>query len=127
MLPTVEDMLIDFQWVRFDLKRASKNPNKEPTVSDVCDVLACKIKDIWCRASIPTVSVTRIIQLIKYHRDKLITLLRQPASRRNKRYKTEVNDFRELVRRKLFDVSACECADFSSCKCEKSKKVPVLE
>jgi hypothetical protein len=32
MLPTVEDILMDYQWIRLDLKT---NPNKEPTVSDI--------------------------------------------------------------------------------------------
>jgi hypothetical protein len=120
MLPTVEDMLMDYQWIRCDLKTFS-NPNKEPTVSEISDVTANKIKDIWRRASIPTV------QLIKGHHEKYTKLLWCPASRRNEEYDKKVNDLRDQTRSHIFDIAACKCTDFSLCKCEKSSKVPAIE
>jgi hypothetical protein len=126
MLPAVEDMLMDYQWIRFDLKTSS-NPNKEPTVSEISDVMANKIKDIWRRASIPTVTVTRIVQLIKGHHEKYTKLLWYPASRRNEEYDKKVNDLRDQTRNHISDIAACKCTDFSLCKCEKSSKVPAIE
>jgi hypothetical protein len=126
MLPTVEDMLMDYQWIRFDLKTSS-NSNKEPTVSEISDVMANKIKDIWRRASIPTVTVTRMVQLIKGHHEKYTKLLWYPASRRSEEYDKKVNDLRDQTRNHIFDIAACKCTDFSLCKCEKSSKVPAIE
>lgn len=126
MLPTVEEVLMDYQWIRFDHKNASSH-TKEPTVSEISDVLANKIKEIWNRASIPTVTVTRIVQLIKVHHEKYNKLLWYPVSRRNEQYVQKVEDFRQLAKRNILDIAACKCADFSLCKCEKTNKVPTLE
>jgi hypothetical protein len=123
MLPTVEDMLMDYQWIRNDLKTT----DKEPTVSEISDILASKIKEIWNRATIHTVTVTRIVQLIKGHHDKYIKLLWYPVSKRNEQYERKVKDFREQASQNLFDIATCKCADFSSCKCDKSSRVPTLE
>jgi len=48
VLPTVEDLLMDYQWVRFDLH---KHHDKEPTVSEITGVLSNKVEEIWTRAS----------------------------------------------------------------------------
>lgn len=114
---------MDYQWIRNDLKTTKK----EPSVSEISDMLASKIKEIWNRATIPTVTEKRIVQLIKGHHDKYIKLLWYPVSKRNEPYEQKVNDFREQASQHLFDIATCKCADFSSCKCEKSSRVPTLE
>jgi hypothetical protein len=126
MLATVRDMLMEYEWIRLDLKNIS-NPKKEPTSSEISDILANKINEIWLKASIPTVSMTRIIQLIKSHHEKYKKLLWYPASKRNGQYEQRVNDFREQATRNLFDIAACKCSNLSLCTCGKLSKVPTLE
>ena len=114
---------MDYQWIRNDLKTTKK----EPTVSEISDVLASKIKEIWNRATIHTVTVKRIIQLIKGHHDKYIKLLWYPVSKRNESYEQKIKYFREQASQNLFDIASCKCVDFASCKCEKSSRVSALE
>ena len=83
MLPTIEDVLMDYQWIRLELKT---NPKKEPTVAEVSDVLAMKIKEIWNRASIPIVTSTQILQLIRNYHDRYLKLVRYSISKRNEQY-----------------------------------------
>ena len=60
VLPTVQDILEEYQCIRHDLKN---QPNKEPKVSEIINILIEKIDNIWKRASLPTVTRDRMIQL----------------------------------------------------------------
>ena len=124
LLPTIKDTLMDYQWIRMDLKT---NPKKEPTVAEICDELAKKVKEIWTRASIPTVSEIRIIQLIKVHHEKYLKLIRYPKSKKNQSYEQKLTEFNEQCNTALFDIAACKCVDFSQCSCERLMKVPAAE
>lgn len=124
VLPTVEDLLMDYQWVRLDLRT---QPKKEPTVSEITVVLANKVKEIWTRASIATVSTDRINQLVRFHHDKYLKLIRYPVCKRNDQYQQKVSKFRDDARQTLFDIASCKCVDPASCKCAKEKKVPPEE
>ena len=117
---------MDYQWLRFDMKTES-NSKKEPSVSEIANVLAIKVNELWSRASIPTVPQRSIVRQIKGYHDKYKKLLWFPTSRRNEKYEQDVREFREQARKTMFDIAACKCDDFSSCNCEKSCKVPVLE
>ena len=124
LLPTIEDLLGDYQWIRLDLR---EHPDKEPTVSEITSVLVRKVKEIWTRASVPTVSVERITQLVRSHHDQYLKLIRYPACKRNASYEKKVANFRESAKRTLFDISSCKCSDPDACKCPKEKKIPQEE
>jgi len=124
VLPTVEDLLMDYQWVRFDLH---KHPNKEPTISEITGILSNKVEGIWTRASISTVTRERIVQLIRFHHDKYLKLVRYPVCKRKDTYKQNVSAFRDDAKQTLIDIASCKCTDVKSCKCLKEKKVPVEE
>ncbi len=101
-LPTVGDVLMDYQWVRLDLR---EHPEKEPTVSEITTVLTNKIKEVWMRASIPTVTIKRISQLVRFHHDKYLKLIRYPLCKRNENYQEKVSKFKDDAGQTLFDIS----------------------
>ena len=96
------------------------------------------------KASIPTVSEYRIVQLTEY-RDRYYNLKKSYNRDRNKTSFDQTFDDIKHKSALLFDVAACQCyaiiVDCSSkkntnlcqclisvnCKCEKSKKIPVIE
>lgn len=124
VLPTVEDLLEDYQWVRIDLR---EHPDKEPTVSEITSILVKKVKDIWTRASVPTVTIDRISQLVRSHHEQYLKLIRYPACKRSARYEQKVAIFRESARNTLFDIASCKCSDPITCKCPKERKIPLEE
>ena len=71
--------------------------------------------------------MTRNVQVIRVHHEKYLKLVRYPEATRQAAYEAKVPSFREQARRTLFDIAACKRLQFSSCSCEKSKKVLVPE
>lgn len=126
MLPTLEDVLMEYLWIRHDAK-TDKNTKKEPSVAEVAAILANEVSEIWMRASIPTVTTTRIVQLIRFHHDNYLKIVRYPLSKRNVEYDAKVTRFIKESKSTLFDIAACKCTDLSFCSCDKAKKVPIPE
>ena len=83
MLPTIQNILEDYQWVRLDLR---EHPEREPKVIEIISVLVQKITDICSRASIPTVTVQRITKLLKDIHDQYLKLIHYPTSKRGDSY-----------------------------------------
>lgn len=124
VLPTHEDLMKCYLWLRHELKQGS---NKEPTIFQISTVLYDKLLEIWENASIPVLSNARIMTLIRAYHEKYMRLLKQPKSKlSSEQYKKRLEQFQQESREKLFDIAACKC-DFILCKCEKSKKVPKSE
>lgn len=124
VLPTHEDLMKCYLWVRQELKQSS---NKEPTVFQISTVLYGKLIVIWKKASIPVLSKARVMTLIRAYHEKHMRLLKQPKAKlSSEQYQKRLEQFKQESREKLFDISACKCV-FFSCKCEKSKKVPTSE
>jgi hypothetical protein len=123
VLPTIEDLVGDYQWIRLDWE----HPDKQPTVSEITSVLVRKVKEIWTRASVPIVSIERITRLVQSHHDQYLKLIRYPARKRNASYEKKVAKFRENAKRTLFDISSCKCSNPDACKCPKEKKIPQEE
>ena len=73
------------------------------------DVLAKKITEVWIRASIPTVTLTRVLQLIRTHHEKYLKFVRYPESKRNTEYEKKVVSFRSETKETLIDLAACKC------------------
>ena len=76
VLPTIEDLLGDYQWIRVALR---KHPDKEPNVSEITNTLVRKVEELWTQASVPTVPIERIIQQVQCHHDPYLKLILYPA------------------------------------------------
>jgi len=124
VLPTIRDLLEDYQWVRRDLR---KHPVKEPEAFEIVSVLVKKVKEIWTRASVPTVKIDRITKLVRIHHDQYLKLIRYPACKRSANYEQKVAKFREHAINTLFDIASCKCSDPAACRCPKEGKIPVEE
>ena len=46
MLPTLEDIFMDYLWIRHDIKTETKT-NKEPSVAEIAAILADKEPQYW--------------------------------------------------------------------------------
>jgi len=64
VLPTRKDVLKYYKWV------LQESSDFTPSFADVSIIVAERIVEIWRRASIPTVSLRRIKNLIKKERDQ---------------------------------------------------------
>ena len=84
--------------------------------------MCLKVEDVWRKSSLPTVSHTRVIQLLKaYHlkwKNLIKSLKRLSADQKN--------DFIQH-RRVLFDICSCKCKQIQLCCCPREKKVPKEE
>lgn len=123
-LPTYCDVMKYYLFVRHELKPEATS--KEPTVSEILDIVMNKVETIWLKASIPVVSKTRMLQMGKTYHDKYRNILRSKGRKGTERYDSIVTSFLNESNR-LFDVAACKCKIFSDCKCQKEKRVPKIE
>jgi hypothetical protein len=125
VLPTFGDIMKFYVWTKNNLKISSET--KEPTVAEISEVVAVRIEEIWMKASIPVVSHTRVLQLLRAYHDKYMKLLK-PLKERQKqeKYKERLKSFKEEGQCKLFDIAACKC-ELVKCTCAKVRKVPVNE
>lgn len=123
-LPTIKDVMINVLFVKTDLKL--KCNGRDPSNTDVFSIVSNEIINIWTKASIPTVTKERVIQLLKSYFEKYLSLKRYPKSKQNRSFENNLKCFVEESQ-KLFDVAACKCSSFESCLCLKLKKVPVTE
>lgn len=97
VLPTQEDVLKYFLWIRYSLK--SPDYRKEPTVSDLSIILADKILGLWEKASIPTVPRKRVLmQLLKMQHDRYAKLLWYPKVKRNDSYFSKVENYKAEIK-----------------------------
>lgn len=121
VLPTYEDVVKYYEWTRHQLKLQSETA-KEPIFGEIADIVVSRIENIWQTASIPTVTRTRIVQMLKAYHLKCKNLLKSI-----KRLSPDkLNSFQQSSKI-LFDISACKCKAFAQCICPKDKKVPKQE
>ncbi|CAH1968197.1 unnamed protein product [Acanthoscelides obtectus] len=121
VLPTYDDVIKLYEWTRHQRKLRLETA-KEPVFAEIADIVTSTIENIWQTASIPTVTRTRIIQMLKAYHLKYKNLLKsvQRVS------EDKLERFRHSGRL-LFDISACKCKEFIKCTCPKDKKVPKQE
>ena len=123
MLPTNEDVMKCYLFQRFQLKKQSK---KDPSAKLIAKNVSERIKSIWDKASIPTVTDERIYQkLIDYHTNykKLIQSAHQKMQRVSKLY---VATF--INRRNIFLMSfTANVAQIQNADALNTKKVPIKE
>ena len=104
-----------------------QNDSTEPSVSQISEIVAVKQEAVWQSASIPTVSHTRITQMIRKFRDEYRCLLKPYKCRKNdSKYCAKITSFFRKHNNTLFDIAACKC-NWSECKCSKDRKVPTEE
>lgn len=120
-LPTYEDVLRCCFEERFQL--AIKLNNTKVSFSIVKNSVAKKVKHIFEKASIPTVSDYRIVQLIDAYYEKYCKL-RKSYRRDNAKpdFKKKIDEFKNQAT-KLFDVSACKCVMHVNCSCNKKPEL----
>lgn len=125
-LPTYNDVMKYYLFIRYELK--PDKTTKEPTVHDISERLATEILDIWRKASLPTVSFKRVLQLIRSYHEKYRRLLKPYQDRRtNKKYQEKITEFVTESQR-LFDICSCKCKlTNSKCTCSKDSRVPKEE
>lgn len=115
-----------YLFVKHKLK--SEITSKEPSVSSIAEIVAIDIEKVWLKASIPIVSHTRVLQMIKTYHDKYRNILKLAKSRiNNDTFKKKLENFQNESKNSLFDIVACKCVEFSICNCEKSRKLPIIE
>lgn len=125
VLPTYSDVMKHYLYERRILKR---NSNKDPSVSDISNVISRKLKDIWIKSSIPSVSQERVKKMIVDYHHKYRALLKHMKGRKESvPFKKKVDEFRSKAESTLFDISACKCRSFTDCDCERMRKVPKEE
>lgn len=126
ILPTYEDVMKYYLWVRNDCKVKLNNVN--PSVSVVADKVAERIEEIWRTASLPFISRQRIVQRIRTYNEKYKKIKKHlfrkafPLTTLEMKLKTFQKDSK-----KLFDISTCKCVSFDQCSCPKSKRIPEIE
>lgn len=120
VLPTHLDVMKYFLFVRNDL--LWKGNKKNPSVAEICELVAVGVERIWEKASLPIVSHKEVIRLLKAYNQKYLDLKKLPSSRKGTEQRKK--EFQGNADR-LFDISSCKCLDFEKCKC--ITKIPSSE
>lgn len=121
VLPSYENAMKYYEWTRFHLK-IKKNSNKEPFFSEIAEIVSMRIENIWKKASLPTVSHTRVLQLLKTYHSKCKNFIKS-HKRLSDNKRNDIIQQGKL----LFDICSCKCKDFQQCKCPRERKVPKEE
>jgi len=74
--------------------------NTKPSVPEMATItLANKVSErdnfLWMRSSIPTLTMTRILQLIRFHHDNYLNMVQYPLSKRSGELDAKVTRLRE--------------------------------
>lgn len=105
-LPTYNDVMKNYLYIKHELK--PDNTTKEPTVHEISEKLADEVIKIWQKSSLPTVSVKRVLQLIRAYHDKYRSLMKPYLGRQtNVKYQEKINTFISESHR-LFDICSCK-------------------
>lgn len=141
-LPTGEDLIRCCAQERYNL--ALKVNNKSVSFTQVASTVADKVISLYQKASIPTVTDKRVIQLINVLHNKYYNLRKSYSRDQNKaNFIKKIEDFKKKCSF-LFDIAACKCLIvvecickkppelcqcniYVNCVCEKSKKIPLIE
>lgn len=122
-LPTHKDIILCSNYERKRLGKLSKN-NKEPRFSDIAGIVAEKVINLYKKVSIPQVTYTRVIQLIRDIHNRYQKIKRN-INRVNTSdtLPTKLRDYLSSID-KLFDIASCKCDFLRSCTCPKEQKIP---
>ncbi|KAK0058583.1 hypothetical protein Bpfe_011888 [Biomphalaria pfeifferi] len=110
VLPTYMDMM------KYSV---TSDQAKEPVVSEIAEIVATDIEAVWHNASIPVVSHTRILKLIRNSHDELRKLMKPFKERKaDNKYLLKLQEYADKSRQKLFDIAICKCVP-GNCGCAK--------
>lgn len=124
-LPTYYDVMKYYLLIKQELK--PDKSSKEPTVQEISERVATRILEIWHKSSLPTVSLKRILQIIRAYHEKYRKLMKPFKGRQSsENFKEKIKKFKEDSQ-KLFDISSCKCVIVDDCTCEKSSRIPKQE
>src|SRR5260221_3792580 len=94
VLPTYCDIMKFYVWTKNNLKINTKI--KEPTVGEISEIVAVRVEKIWMKASIPVVSHTRVLHLLRAYHDKYMKLLKPfKARQKQEKYKDRLKTFKD--------------------------------
>lgn len=124
VLPTVADTLKHIIFVRNEEKE--KNNGKHPPISNVFNTVAKDIIEVWTTASLPTVTIQRVKQMLKSNYDKYLHFLRYPKSKQTENFTVKLQEWQQKCVKELFDICCCKCIEFNICTCPRENKVPVI-
>lgn len=117
-------MMKHYNHVKHEMQQMSP---KEPSVSEIAEVVASDIQAVWIKASIPIVSHNRILKLIRCSHDEFRKLMKPYKGRKtDKKYMMKLQAYADKSKQKLFDIAICKCTH-GMCKCAKEHKVPADE
>lgn len=109
---------------RMLMKRECK---KDPPVSEIASTVALKLQNVYSKASIPSLSLLRIIAMIKNYHKKYRGMMKSNVSKKDTNaYKQKLSLFLSQANI-LFDVAACKCKDIVNCSCKLESKIPIAE
>ena len=120
VLPTYENVMKHYLLVKNQMKPTAAT--KDPSVTDISEKVRQVVEGLWFKASLPFISHTRVLAMIRSYHDKYRKLMRNIKRNKND---SKVNSFKN-AKHQLFDISACKCA-FEECNCDKTHKVPSAE
>lgn len=92
---------------------------KTESISAVCSRLSEKVKVVWDKASIPTISLKGIAK-------QLQTVITRVQEAKRSKWSVSINAEVELSIDNLFDICSCKCENFKSCICPLNEKVLML-
>ena len=104
---------------------SEKKPGLKPARGELIARVALKAFGVWKRASIPTINLKSIGRKIDVVVDRYRDMMKS-IKKESEHFQKKRADF-QIYLKQLFDVAACMCAFFESCKCPKELKVPIEE
>jgi hypothetical protein len=124
VLPTYHDVMLYYLFVQHE--QTNLNSGKNAEVGKILEIVVPKIINIWKTSCIPTVSHIRICNMIKKFHGHYKNLQKNFKARKGTSImQSKIKCFIDDAS-KLFEIAACKC-DTKICKCEKLKKVPIIE
>lgn len=91
VLPTYEDIIKYFLWLRHE--------TRIKTVSEIGEIIVSKLIELWNKASVPVVSRNRIIKMFKDYHDQYRNVLKPLKGRKNnEKYKLKLKIFKRMLK-----------------------------
>ena len=123
ILPTYEDVMKCYLFQRFQLKRQSK---KDPSAKLIAKKVSERIKSIWDKAFIPTVTDEHIYQKVIDYHTSYKKLMKSAQQKMQRVSRLDVTTF--INRRNIFLMSlTANAAQIQNADALNTKKVPIKE
>ena len=122
-MPTYKDVLKQYFLTREIIKTCQES-NKEPTFGDIAPIVILDVHKLWEKASIPTLSHRRILEMLKTFHAKYRNNLKTKKARKS--YQLQVDSLLQDSEA-LFDICSCNCKVIYKCSCETPRKIPRIE